>query len=316
MSRDGAEAWSVKRYLLVVLLATLAALGTVAWARPSMFTSIVVVAGLGYHRESALPDSFYSVRVAPILEEQCAGCHGPRLQRARLRLDTLGDVKLGGKNGAVVKAGHPQESELFTRLLLPKSDKRAMPAGNKPPLSPDEIKVIELWIASGASGRTAVAAIAGAPPPPPAPIVIANFDAEAVARARAPLKDALESLSARYPGAIAYLSRDSADLSVDAQRLGAAFTDANLAELAPLAAAVTRLDLSNTAVTDGATATLAAFERLETLRLNETKVGDELLSATANLRNLQSLTVIGTRVTPDRVAQLRQKGLRVHDARD
>ncbi|HEU5135429.1 MAG TPA: c-type cytochrome domain-containing protein, partial [Steroidobacteraceae bacterium] len=159
---SGAGSWSTARYLLVVVLATACALGALAWVRPSIFTSIVVLSGQGHLFAEPLPGSFYAERVAPILEKNCAGCHGPRLQRARLRLDTLGDVQLGGKNGRVVVAGDPQASTLYTRLLLPRGDKRAMPAGNKPPLAKDELRVIELWIAAGASGATPVDAIAGA----------------------------------------------------------------------------------------------------------------------------------------------------------
>lgn len=311
-ARAGVRGWSPARYLLVVMLATVVALGALAWARPSIFTGIVVAAGLGHRLAEPHPRSFYAVRVAPILEEQCAGCHGERLQRARLRLDTLGDVRLGGKSGPVVVAGDPQASELYARLLLPQGDKRAMPAGDKPPLSKDEIKVIELWIASGASGDTPVDGIEGAPPPPPPPIVIEPLDRQAVAQARAPLQSRVRALAERYPNAIAYRARDSEELVIDVQRIGGAFDDADLAQLEPLAAAVTRMDLSGTAITDAAAAPLAAFERLETLRLNGTGTSDAVLAATTKMRKLESLALVGTRATPERIAQLRKRGVRVY----
>jgi mono/diheme cytochrome c family protein len=309
----GARGWPLSRYLLAVALATTAAIGALAWARPSVFTSPLVVAGFGRHLAAPRPDSFYAVRVAPILEEHCVGCHGPRLQRARLRLDSLGDVGLGGKSGRVVVAGDPAASELYTRLLLPKSDRRAMPAGSKPPLPADEIRVIELWIASGANGRTRVAEVANAPPPPAPPVLIETPAAETVARMRAPLEAEVVALGDRYPASIAWTSRASADLSVDAQRLGRSFGDADLARFAPLARAVTRLDLSGTAITDAAP--LAMFERLEHLRLNETETGDAVVDALATLRELESVTLIGTRAHPARIDELRRKGVRVHDAR-
>jgi len=311
---EDARGWPLSRYLLAVTLATTAAIGALAWARPSVFTSPVVVAGLGRHLAEPLPGSFYAVRVAPILEAQCAGCHGPRLQRARLRMDTLGDVMLGGKRGDVVVAGDPRASELYTRLLLPRSDRRAMPAGNKPPLSADEIRVIELWIASGASGHTRVEEIANAPPPPSPPVSIETPAADFVAKARAPLDPQVRALGERYPGSISWVSRASGDLTVDAQRLGTSFGDADLARFEPLAKAVTRLDLSGTAISDAVP--LAMFERLEHLRLNDTNTGDAVLDAAATLRALETVTLIGTRARAERIADLRREGVRVYDARE
>jgi hypothetical protein len=310
----GEGGWTFRRYLFAVLVASSVAVAALAWARPSLFTSPLVVAGFGRHLGDATPDSFYAVRVAPILEAQCAGCHGPRLQRARLRVDTLGDVTLGGKNGRVVVPGDPHASELYTRLLLPKGDRRAMPAGNKPPLSADEIRVIELWIASGASGATRVDQIADAPPPPAPPVTIDAPDAHAVEQARAPLAAQVRALGERYPGSISYLSRATADLAVDAKRLGSAFGDAEFAQFAAVAGAVTRLDLSGTAVTDAAAATLASFDRLEALRLNGTSAGDAMLAVILRMPVLKTLSMIDTKASTPRIAELRQRGVRVYDA--
>jgi mono/diheme cytochrome c family protein len=309
-------AWSTARYLLVVFVASAGALGALAWARPSIFTSVIVMAGHGHRFADPAPGSFYALRVAPVLEENCAGCHGPRLQRARLRLDTLGDVKLGGKSGPAVVAGDPRASALLARVLLPPGDKRAMPAGNKPPLSKDEIRVIELWIAAGASGETPVESIAGAPPPPTPPIEIEPLDPEAVAKARAPLDAQVRALNARYPDSIRYLSRDSAALGIDVQRMGADFGDADLAQFEPVATAVLRLDLSDTAITDAAAATLGAFERVEALRLNGTNIGDATLTAVSRIRALKTLTVIDTNASATRITELRERGVRVYDARE
>lgn len=316
LGEDGGAGWPISRYLLAVALASAVALAALGWARPSLFTSPLMAAGLGHRFAEAPPGSFYAERVAPILESQCAGCHGPRLQRARLRLDTLGDLTLGGKNGRVVAPGDPQASELYTRLLLPKSDRRAMPAGNKPPLPADDIRVIELWIAAGASGATRLGDIADAPPPPAPPVKVDAPDAQAVANARARLAPEVEALQQRYPGTVSYLSRSSEDLAVDAQRLGASFGDEDLANLAALGKAVTRLDLSGTAITDASAPTLARFEALQSLRLIGTATGDATLAGLSGMPALKTLTVIDTHASPESIAELRGRGVRVYDARE
>jgi len=57
----------------------------------------------------------------------------------------------GGENGAEVVPWHPQKSELYRRITLPPDDDDSMPGNGKNPPSADEIKLIEQWIAAGAS---------------------------------------------------------------------------------------------------------------------------------------------------------------------
>ena len=69
----------------------------------------------------------------------------------------------GGKNGPVVKAGDLNHSDLFQRASHPPGSEKIMPPQGKPPLSADQIKLIELWISAGASPNLAANAIQGAP---------------------------------------------------------------------------------------------------------------------------------------------------------
>ncbi len=108
--------------------------------------------------------SFYAARIAPIIEEHCAACHNPNKHKADLRMDTYELLMRGGENGPVIVASDPSASELFFRITLPPDDPDIMPSDGKPPLTPDEIKVIELWIAAGASATMPAGAITGVPP--------------------------------------------------------------------------------------------------------------------------------------------------------
>src|SRR5690349_10398687 len=70
----------------------------------------------------ASPDSFYSVRVAPLLAERCDGCHGPRRQKGMLRLDSYAAIMRGGKHGAALQPGQLTASEIVTRITLSTSN--------------------------------------------------------------------------------------------------------------------------------------------------------------------------------------------------
>jgi uncharacterized membrane protein len=93
----------------------------------------------------------YAARIVPILTRSCVSCHNPHKIKGGLRLDTYAQLLRGGENGPVVVPWRPQDSELFTRITLPADDDDHMPSNGKNPLSPAEIKLIERWIAAGAS---------------------------------------------------------------------------------------------------------------------------------------------------------------------
>jgi hypothetical protein len=257
----------------------------------------------------ALPGSFYTARVEPLFRDHCIGCHGETRQKAGLRLDSFAEVMLGSRHGAVVRSGDARHSELFTRISLPPSDDKAMPPSGKTPLTDDEVTVVRLWIADGASAT--VGAIKGAPKLVK-PVTIPELDPARAVKQRAPLMAAVQQLQHRLPGVIDYESRDSADLEVNASLMGARFGDPELAMLGPLAVHIARADFSGTAVTDASASGLAAMTGLERLRLANTRISDATIRALAPLKKLRSLSVTGTKVTGDSLASLRQKGVAIY----
>jgi hypothetical protein len=299
-------------YLGCVTLITL--LGTVLamQLRPPFGHAVRQLIGLEREPKAAT-DSFYITRVAPLLDSRCASCHGGRMQKAQLRLDSFGAVLRGGRHGAVIQPGRVKGSELFTRISLPSSDDKAMPPSGKTPLTADELTVIKLWIAQGASGTQRV--VAGAPKPT-VEIKLPEFDPQAVQKQRAPLASALKQLQTRYSGVIEYESRSSADLQVNAALKGPSFGDADLAALAPLKARIMWADLSGTAVTDASAPLLAAMPSLRMLRLTNTKVTDATIQALAQAKALRSLTVAGTAASDKGLAPLRARGVIVYGGGD
>jgi hypothetical protein len=245
--------------------------------------------------------SFFSVRVEPIFAGHCNTCHGRSKQRSRLRLDSYEALMRGGKHGLVVKVGNVQGSELFHRVTLPPGDEKAMPAEGKRPLSADEVEILQLWIAAGASPTLAADAIKGAPTgatPVVADVTFEEIDAEAVAKQRAPLASTVAEFQKRFPDVLEYESRGSANLVVNVSLIGDKFGDQELAALKPLDEQIVIADFSGTAVTDRSAASIAAMKRLRVLRLMRTQITDATMQAFGGLDQLESLNVFGTAVTP------------------
>jgi mono/diheme cytochrome c family protein len=291
---------------------TLAGIGLAAVARPAFGHSLLQWIGLEPVPQ-AQSASFYMTRVAPLFETHCVSCHGERRQKAGLRLDSFAAALRGGRDGRVIQAGDPKNSELFHRITLPATDERAMPPSGKAPLSPDEVTVIRLWIAQGASGAQRTIRSA---PPPVLEAKIPQDDPAATQKQRAPLADAVRKLQSRFPGVIVYRSRNSADLEINASLQGQAFGDAQLQALMPLAARVIRVDMSGTAITDASASLLAAMPSLQSLRLGGSKITPAGLAALARSKTLRSVAIGDLPVSGSALAPLLQKHVAVYGAAD
>jgi hypothetical protein len=178
-----------------------------------------------------------------------------------------------------------------------------MPKESKRPLSSDEIKVIQLWIASGASATISADAIKDVPTSsasaaPPAEVTFEEVDPATVAKLRATISAAVDQLQKQFPNILEYESRGSADLRLNASILGSKFGDNDLAALAPLAEHITVADFSRTSITDRSSASIAAMKHLRVLRLMNTAISDSTIEGISGLDQLESLSVFGTQVTP------------------
>ncbi|MEQ1858353.1 MAG: DUF1553 domain-containing protein [Chthoniobacteraceae bacterium] len=80
--------------------------------------------------------------VKPIFAARCYACHGALKQKAGLRLDTGEFIRRGAKDGPII------ESELMRRITSSDTDER-MPVEGEP-LKPEQIRMIEAWLRTGA----------------------------------------------------------------------------------------------------------------------------------------------------------------------
>ncbi|HEY1188111.1 MAG TPA: PSD1 and planctomycete cytochrome C domain-containing protein [Gemmata sp.] len=85
--------------------------------------------------------------IRPILSDKCFKCHGPAVQKGKLRLDSRDSAT---KKGAVTPGKHA-DSALIERVLLPDDDDGRMPPpGTSERLTPDQVTKLKLWIDQGA----------------------------------------------------------------------------------------------------------------------------------------------------------------------
>jgi hypothetical protein len=252
--------------------------------------------------------AIFADRVAPLLEHNCAKCHGATKQKAGLRLDSHAAILLGSEDGEVVIPGDAQGSELFRRITLPPTDDDFMPSGDKPPLSPAEITVLGSWIAAGAPATASFEAAGLGPAviaPPAAPDYRPRF-AEAMELARTlgvrlvprsrVATDGLVLRTASAPGSCddAVLAKlaPMAGLIVEAELARTPVTDKGM-EAVGRWVNLAHLDLTHTAVTSDGVALLASLGRLETLNLTETKVDGRGLDLARKLPALRKLWAFG-----------------------
>jgi hypothetical protein len=112
-----------------------------------LISTFLFIGGWGIDRVGArwgLPrvGGEFAERVAPILASHCLSCHGERIQRSGFDARTEESILRGGKRGAVIVPGKPEESLLYR--LITHLEEPAMPLGD--PLSSEEIATIAEWI--------------------------------------------------------------------------------------------------------------------------------------------------------------------------
>jgi uncharacterized membrane protein len=246
--------------------------------------------------------AFFVSRVEPIFDDKCVQCHGPEKVKGKLRLDTFELVMRGGKDGAVVKPGDPKSSELYRRVTLARDDKDAMPAEGKPGLTDAELKVIEFWIASGAT-ETVTAAKVKAAPPEPVKIIVPPLAPD-----YRPRSTEIAALQTQAGVQLVLRSQDPRDgIILRTVSAPQRCDDAALRKLKPIADLIVDAELARTKVTDEGMKTLGSFPNLRYIDLSNTAVTSRGLTSLANLTKLESLNLTATNVDDAGVLSFRHK---------
>ena len=96
---------------------------------------------------AAEPGEFFETKVRPVLAKNCYSCHR-EAALGGLRLDSREAMLKGGKSGAAVVVGRPEESLLLRAVRQADEKVKKMPPSGK--LSEAEIADLSAWIAQGA----------------------------------------------------------------------------------------------------------------------------------------------------------------------
>ena len=88
----------------------------------------------------------FETKVRPLLLARCVKCHGPKEQKAKLRLDSAQGLFKGGESGPIVVPGDPDKSRMIQRIRA--RGEKKMPPDTR--LSKAQIVALEQWIKQGA----------------------------------------------------------------------------------------------------------------------------------------------------------------------
>ena len=119
-----------------------------------MMTAAVLasVAGADGENTPRQEDISFSRDIRPILSGKCFKCHGPDegARKAKLRLDNRDDAVRSRPNRAVIRPGHPEESEMIARIFSENPDDVMPPPEANKVLTERERTLLKMWIEQGA----------------------------------------------------------------------------------------------------------------------------------------------------------------------
>ena len=282
----------------------------------------------------------FEKEILPIFEAHCVSCHGPDKALAKLRLDSADSIKAKiADDEHLLTTGDPDNSELYTRLVLPVDDKRRMPKGADP-LDQKSIDLIGAWIKEGsvfvAAAPLTEQASSAAPATEAAVPATSEHPSQEPQLTLEPLP--LPVVSAPAPEVLDQLVAAGAQvlpLYAESNLVDVSFalapqppTDTTVAILSGIAEQVYVLNLKNAKIsengwnvlaelknlsainvqgssfTDSAAHYLMGLERLESVNLYETGVTDAVLDPLKAIPRLRKLYLWKTQVTYDAVVAI------------
>lgn len=258
-------------------------------------------------KRKAIPENpmIFADVVNPKLDQNCVACHNPNKKKGSLLMTSWASLLKGGESGKTILVGDSGNSELIRRLLLPLDDEEHMPPDGKKPLSPDEIKILERWIALGASDtvrldqlapeESLVGLVKNLMEPDP---LVKWADLPKVA------DSTLQNLDSDYV-TIERVSGNSQALRIDVY-LPPVYDAKAITDLKRIGSNIVELDLSGLPIGVEEMAFVASCANLEWLELDRTPITDAEVEMLRNLKQLRMLKIYNTKIGDQSAAVLKE----------
>ena len=257
----------------------------------------------------------YDDFVVPILDAKCNECHNENKVKGKLRMDTH-ELLLAGAEGSdfpTVVPGDANESEMIVRVTLEEDHDEFMPPKGDP-LTAEEIKILSLWITTGAKTETTIAELGDDPEIELAALAVEALHSskeevsETAAIALTSVWDTLSpeeqkqrmddvALAAdKYHFSVMPISAEDDRLRINVINAAKEFGDDQVKLLEPVADRIAWLDLARSQVTDEGLAVIGKMNGLERLHLENTNVTETGIAKLGNMPKLEYLNLYGTKV--------------------
>lgn len=275
------------------------------------------------HQERPKPQNvedalLYEDVIQPILQAKCTQCHRAGKTKGDLALDDLKNVMKGGKTGPAVIPGRADSGELVRRVMLPENHKDFMPADGKPPLTKNELQLVQWWVSKGNAGA-GVAVHALGDSAVLRPLVaqylgLAAGEAASTADNPSPVNPEIPSVAdtaqlnhLRKAGFyVRLMLRKPLMLDVTLPAGSGIKAERCKAALAPLAKNIIWLNLSGNGFTDNDLGFLPSLTNMEKLRLDGNPVTDQISGLLTELKHLEAVNLSGTGITDAGLAALKK----------
>jgi len=229
----------------------------------------------------------YEDVVQPILNNKCVSCHNPKKDKGELQLDGENGILTGGENGAVIKPSDPENSSLYTRLVLPLDHEDHMPPKDKTQLTKEEIKIIKTWIANSNNFDKKIGELGLQRELFAAFFPKTNKSLYPKVRVAEASKDSIVALKNKGLH-IEPISMDNNFLKVSCTN-SPLFGDEDIKSLAPVIKQTVYLDLGDTKITDDVFEVISQFPNLTVLKLDNTDITGKGIE---KLKGLEHLTIL------------------------
>jgi len=257
----------------------------------------------------AHPDSLIVFKhlVQPALINKCSGCHNETKTKGGLLITSKEGIEKGGENGEVILPGKAHDSELFVRVTLPQKSKKFMPPKGEP-LTYSELKIMEWWVASGASFDASLSA--NEVPKEIQTLLLRDYGIDTKA------KPHYEMIQVPMVGNTEINKMTEVGLVVKPLSSGHHFlqiksgtskvTQGQIDALLLAKEQITWLDLSSNEVDDHMLAAVGQLVNLTKLKLNNNPVTDAGLAELKKLKYLEVLNLYDTQITDESIATLKE----------